>query len=349
MYCLSLMTMIRVLENENLKSRNSFGIQATSRYWIDFDDPEQLLALLREKTFKQLPKLFIGSGTNLLFVGNFPGALIHSEDHELAVLEESNDEIRIEVGPGMIWDKLVEWAVERNLYGIENLSLIPGTVGAAVVQNIGAYGTEFGDRVTEVVVMDINSGKVFTISHDKCLFAYRKSIFKNDENQSLLILRVRISLSKISKFDLSYGNLFERISESGEVTLPRVRQVIISTRQSKLPDPEILGNAGSFFKNPVVGLEQFNNIRLSHPVIPSFPTGDSEHFKIPAAWLIDKAGWKGFRNSEAGVYHKQALVIINHGNASGGDILKLAIEIQESVISLFGISLEPEVRVIGIE
>lgn len=349
MYCLSLTTMIRILENVTLENRNSFGIPARTRYWIEYDDPKLLPELLREEDFKSLPKLFVGSGTNLLFVRDFPGIMIHSLDKGLTVLDESRDEILVQAGPGMIWDDLVKWAVDMSYYGIENLSLIPGTVGAAVVQNIGAYGSEFGNRVFEVDVMDINSGETAAISRDDCQFSYRHSIFKEPDNQSLLITGIRFVLSKIPKFDLSYGDLEERIRASGDPGLELVRQVIVSTRQSKLPDPDTLGNAGSFFKNPVISTAEFNSIKLAHPGTPFFTTEDPGLVKIPAAWMIEKAGWKGYRSSSAGVYHKQALVLVNHGGARGGDILKLAIEIQKSVYRLFGISLEPEVRIIGIE
>ncbi len=347
MDCLSLAYMIRVLENENLHRRNSFGIQARSRYWISFDDQQQLVELINKPPYNLLPRFFIGSGTNLLFIKNYPGCLIHAENREINILKESEEQIQIEVGAGMEWDELVQWTVDLGYYGLENLSLIPGSVGAAAVQNIGAYGVEVGNIVSEVQIVDIKKGDSFFLSQGDCHFTYRQSILKNQGNKTWLVWRVRFILSKTPKYDLSYGSLSEMVNASGDLTQALVREVIIATRRSRLPDPARLGNAGSFFKNPLISVEQFNHIKQINPLIPYYTTTIPGIVKIPAAWMIEKAGWKGYRNLSAGVYEKQALVLVNFGEAKGSEIMKLAKDIQESVQQLFGIKLEPEVTIIG--
>lgn len=341
--------MIRVSENKNLKPQNSFGILARSKFWIAFDEPDQLFDLLKQEPYCSLPKLLFGSGTNVLFVRDFPGCIIHAENNDIKIISETDEKIDIEVGSGMGWDQFVIWAVSKNYYGIENLSHIPGSVGAAAVQNIGAYGVEIGKLILKVQILDINTGETFIIAGKDCKFAYRNSIFKKKENLSWLILNVTFSLSKIPEFNLSFGDLSSSFELDDQPTLQSVRDLIIHTRQSKLPDPQKLGNAGSFFKNPIVTTEELLRLHIEYPQIPSFPTKNKNHKKIPAAWLIQRAGWKAYRDHDAGVYEKQALVLVNHGNASGAEILKLALKIQKSVQKLFKINLEPEVVIIDQE
>ena len=346
MYCLSLENMIKVSENKNLKSLNTFGVSAATRYWIAFDDPDKLVDLLQKAPYKSLPKIIVGSGSNVLFARDFPGCIIHPENQEVSILTESDEKVDIEAGAGMEWDKLVVWAVDNGYYGFENLSLIPGSVGAAAIQNIGAYGIEVSSLIQEVQVLDINTGENFVLDKEECKFAYRTSIFKKKENTSWLVLNVRFSLSKIPAFNLTFGNLSKSFEETNDPTLETVRDLIIKTRQSKLPDPVSLGNAGSFFKNPYVTTEKLLKLHLIFPEIPFFPTKSKNMKKIPAAWIIEKAGWKAYRDHDAGVYEKQALVLVNHGDATGAEIQKLALKIQKSVNRLFGIMLEPEVRII---
>ncbi|MCK5700164.1 MAG: UDP-N-acetylmuramate dehydrogenase [Cyclobacteriaceae bacterium] len=337
--------MIKVSENKNLKSLNTFGVSAATRYWIAFDDPDKLVDLLQKAPYKSLPKIIVGSGSNILFARDFPGCIIHPENQEVSILTESDEKVDIEAGAGMEWDKLVVWAVDNGYYGFENLSLIPGSVGAAAIQNIGAYGIEVSSLIQEVQVLDINTGENFVLDKEECKFAYRTSIFKKKENTSWLVLNVRFSLSKIPAFNLTFGNLSKSFEETNDPTLETVRDLIIKTRQSKLPDPVSLGNAGSFFKNPIIPIELLNALKKSYPNIPSYEQPGSL-VKLPAAWLIDQCHFKGMKHKGAAVHINQPLVLINHNNASGRDIVELSMKIQQKIKNEFGITLEPEVRII---
>jgi len=341
--------MFKIRENINIKRLHSFGISFQNKYWIDFDDPTELSTLLQTEPYRSLPYKVIGSGTNVLFLPGFKGILLHPVNQDIRVIKESQNNILVEVDAGVEWDSLVDWAVKNNYYGIENLSLIPGTVGGAVVQNIGAYGREIEQNIEEVELADLQSGEVKIYKKEQCRFTYRKSIFKEKDNQNSLVWKVKIRLSKKPELNLSYGNLAESLEHYGELNLSNLRQVIINIRRSKLPDPEIIGNAGSFFKNPVITISHFTKLHSKYPDIPSYPTPKEGFVKVPAAWLIEKAGLKGFRKNDAGVYDKQALVLVNHGKASGTDIYSLSTHIQEEVFNLFGISIYPEVTIIGPE
>lgn len=340
--------MLKIRENINIKELHSFGISFENKYWIDFDNPEKLTSILQQEPYKSLPYKVIGSGTNVLFLPGFKGILLHPINQNINILNETSEEINIEVDAGIEWDTLVEWAVKKNYFGIENLSLIPGTLGGAVVQNIGAYGREIEQNIYEVEVIDLQSGEVKTFKHSQCAFSYRTSIFKDKKNQAFLVWKVKMSLSKKPAYNISYGNLAKAVKDYGELNLVNLRQVIINTRRSKLPDPELIGNAGSFFKNPVISLPQFKKLKDEYPDIPSYPTPVDGSVKIPAGWLIEKAGLKGYKQNDAGVYEKQALVLVNHGDASGMDIYKLSTYIQSEVYKLFGINIIPEVTIIGL-
>jgi len=343
---LSLAYMIRITENAGLKERNSFGIRAMARYWISYDDPRQLYELMQQPDFNSLPRLFMGSGTNLLFTVDYPGCLIHSVNRVIKIIHENDDNAEIDAGAGLEWDELVQWTIDRGFYGLENLSSIPGSTGAAPVQNIGAYGVEAGDLITEVDVLDMNTGDEFTLGNKECRFGYRDSIFKNPGKGSWLVTRVRFSLSKAPALNLSYRGLSEELDKEQDKNPVVLRKIIIRIRKGKLPDPQFLGNAGSFFKNPEISIEQFKRIEVVFPGIPCFPAAATGMLKIPAAWMIEKAGWKGYRQNSAGVYDKQALVLVNYGDASGQEILDLAMKIRESVFNMFGIRLSPEVRIV---
>lgn len=338
--------MLRIEENINLQDLNSFRIRACAKQRIIFDDAGELAELFKEQKTNELPFLITGLGTNLLFVGDFNGCLIYPDIQGIEIIQESDSEAIVEAGAGVEWDHLVEWTIGQNLYGLENLSLIPGNTGAAIVQNIGAYGAEIGKLVEEVEVMDLHSGKVFFLKQENCNFSYRNSIFKNEDNSSWIVMKVKLKLSRFPSFNLSYGNLQELVIAAGGPVLAIVRDTVIKIRRDKLPDPEMTGNAGSFFKNPILNRAKVDQLKHEFPGIPFFPAERDGLLKVPAAWLIEKAGWKGYRRRDAGVFHKQALVIINHGSARGKDILQLALDIQTSVKKKFGIILEPEVRII---
>ncbi len=341
--------MLKIRENINIKDLHSFGISFENKYWIDFDSHEELVSLLHQEPFNQLPHRIVGSGTNILFLPHFYGVLLHAVNQSITIIGENKDDVIVEVDAGVEWDSLVEWAVENNFYGIENLSLIPGTVGGAVVQNIGAYGREIEQNIEEVEAINLRSGDVKIFDRRLCSFSYRKSVFKDRNNKDYLVWKVRIKLSRKPDFNISYGNLADSLRNYGELNLSNLRNVIIDIRRSKLPDPKLIGNAGSFFKNPVIDLARFNELLKKYPDIPSYPTPLKALVKIPAGWLIEKAGLKGYRQGDAGVYEKQALVLVNHGNASGLEIFELSTYIQSKVLGEFGINIEPEVTIIGLE
>lgn len=348
MYCLSLRAMIRVEKNISLKNLNSFGINAMARLRIIITEVDDLSEIIKSGEFRDLPVLIAGAGTNLLFAGDFQGCIIAPEIPGIRIIRDSDDEVIIEAGAGVEWDSLVEWAVDNELFGIENLSLIPGKAGAALVQNIGAYGAELGSMVNEAEVFDLMSGEIFIMAGEQCRFSYRNSIFKGSGKDRWVVTRIRIKLSRKPSYSLNYGNLSNEVIEAGGPSLKNVRNSVIKIRKSKLPDYRITGNAGSFFKNPVVDTETLDNLRSYHNKIPFYPADNEGFYKIPAAWMIETAGWKGYRKGDAGVSGKHALVIVNHGSASGRDIFNLAMDINHSVEKTFGLSLEPEVRIIGI-
>ncbi len=338
--------MIRIQEDIDIKELHSFRISFKTKFWIDFDDPEGLIELLKQEPYKSLPYQIIGSGTNVLILPIFRGSLLHPVNINITILKETKEDILIEVGAGREWDSLVEWAVQHEFYGIENLSLIPGTVGGAVVQNIGAYGTEIEHHINKVEAINLETGTKQVFDSSQCDFSYRDSIFKRKTKKKWLVWKVQLILSKIPKYNLAYGNLAETVNSKGELNLANLRQLIIETRQKKLPDPKVMGNAGSFFKNPVITKAAYEKLLLSFPDMPSFPSNMDGFVKIPAAWLIEKAGYKGYRENNAGVYTKHSLVLVNYGGATSLNIFQLALRIQMNITNIFGINLEREVRVI---
>ncbi len=303
--------------------------------------------LYNMQKFKLSKKMILGGGSNVLFTRNFLGLVLKMEISGIEVVQEGDDSVIVSFGAGENWHQCVLWAVENGLFGIENLSLIPGTIGAAPMQNIGAYGVEIQDVFHSLEAFDIKAQKILKFYKEDCKFGYRNSTFKEGRKDKYIITKVNLRLSKKPNFNVSYGNLKETLSEMGveELTLKSVSQAVINVRQSKLPDPMEIGNAGSFFKNPVIEKPYFESLRAAYEGIPGYEV-DVRSIKLPAAWLIDQSGWKGFRKGEIGVHDKQALVIVNHGNGNGKDILKLSAEIQKSVFSKFGVELEREVNII---
>ncbi len=334
--------MNKIKTNISLKPYNTFGIECRSRYFIALNEEKDIAAVSGLLSREKLKKLVIGGGSNLLFKDDiFEGLAILNRLKGISIVSENEREVIIEAKGGEVWDDLVRYCVERNYYGIENLSLIPGTAGAAPVQNIGAYGVELQDVFHSLTAIHLQSGKRKDFGKEECRFAYRNSYFKSQEPDTYLIEGVRIKLSKIKKFKLNYAHLKEQLPENPE--LKEVRALIIRIRQHKLPDTEVLGNAGSFFKNPFVSRKKLNELKALYPTIPFYENGDK--IKIAAGWLIEQAGWKGKRIGNAGVHSQQALVLVNYGGCSGKDILSLASMIENSVLEKFGIHLEREVRV----
>jgi len=324
---------------------NTFGINAKADYFIEYDSIADLQAVLQMDIVKQNRILHIGSGSNLLFLKDFEGVVLHSAIKDITGTREDVDSAYLEVGSGVVWDDLVAYCVLNGLGGIENLSLIPGEVGASAVQNIGAYGVEVQDIILEVNAVEIETATVRTFSNEECHYGYRSSIFKNELKGKYIITSVLFRLDKKPKFKLNYQHLEEEVLKCGEVNLQTIRQTIIAVRESKLPDPKVLGNAGSFFMNPIIAKTLFVSLQEKYPNIPHYVVSETEE-KVPAGWLIDQCGWKGKQIGRAGVHDKQALVLVNLGGATGAEIVHLAEQIQSSVKETFGIELRPEVNYI---
>ena len=324
---------------------NTFGINAKADYFVEYDSIADLQAVLQMDIVKQNRILHIGSGSNLLFLKDFEGMVLHSAIKDITGTREDVDSAYLEVGSGVVWDDLVAYCVLNGLGGIENLSLIPGEVGASAVQNIGAYGVEVQDIILEVNAVEIETATVRTFSNEECHYGYRSSIFKNELKGKYIITSVLFRLDKKPKFKLNYQHLEEEVLKCGEVNLQTIRQTIIAVRESKLPDPKVLGNAGSFFMNPIIAKTLFVSLQEKYPNIPHYVVSETEE-KVPAGWLIDQCGWKGKQIGRAGVHNKQALVLVNLGGATGAEIVHLAEQIQSSVKETFGIELRPEVNYI---
>lgn len=339
--------MIRTYTNFSLKKHNTFGIEATSKYYFEFTETEDLAVFLaNNKQWPNLPILILGEGSNLLFVNDFQGLIINPNIPGISIAHEDRNNVWLEVGAGVVWDDLVEYIVFHKWGGIENLSLIPGKVGAAAVQNIGAYGMEIQNLIESVNGFDLETQTEYTYDAVNCQYAYRDSIFKHQLKNRFVITSVVFKLDKFPEFILNYGDLKTEVEKLGGVNLRNIRQTVIQIRESKLPDPKVMGNAGSFFKNPIVEASLVEQLRNNFPMLPQYPATDGKT-KLAAGWLIEQCGWKGFRRGDAGVHEKQALVLVNYGNATGREIYDLSEEIKRSVQEKFGVELEREVNVIG--
>lgn len=337
---------MQIAKNISLKPFNSFGIEAIAAYYSRVDTAAALEELLQEPIVQHQKILVLGGGSNLLFTKDVNGLVIHNQIRGIHIIHETNDIIYLKVMAGEPWHELVQYCVAKNWGGIENLSLIPGNTGAAPIQNIGAYGVEIKDVIHEVEAIQLSDGKKMTLSNTDCAFGYRDSIFKNELKHSCIITAVTIRLTKNPKFNTSYGAINTELEKMKVSTLSisAISQAVINIRSSKLPDPSIIGNAGSFFKNPIISKTQYLQLLKDFPTIPSYSSG--ENIKIPAGWLIEQCGWKGYRKGDAGCYDKQALVLVNYGNASGADIYELSTAIIQSVQTKFGIYLEREVNIL---
>jgi len=336
-------TMIR--ENYSLKSLNTFGIDARSGYFFEARTQEELTEFISEDRLQNSPFLIIGEGSNILFTGDYNGWVIHPNMKGIQILEENDKEVLIKAMAGEHWDDLVSFTTGRGWGGLENLSLIPGSVGASPVQNIGAYGVEIKDRIMNVEGILLPENNLKTIPREGCHFSYRNSIFKQELKNRFIICSVAFRLDKNPDFILDYGPVREQFSNKDIQDVTGLRETIIGIRNQKLPDPGIYGNAGSFFKNPVIDNTQLEILRKSFPGIPSYSKA-LRSSKIPSAWLIEKAGWKGVREGNAGTWPSQPLVIVNYGGATGAEILQFSRKIQDSVKNIFGIDLESEVNII---
>lgn len=335
------------IKNYSLLGHNTFGIEATCSRFLEYataEEAREVAAIIREE---QKPYLIIGGGSNLLLTADYEGTVVHAAVKGMEPTEQADGTVLLRCGAGEMWDDVVAYCVEQAWHGAENLSIIPGEVGASAVQNIGAYGAEVKDLIAKVEAVEIDSGKTVSFSNADCEYGYRQSRFKHEWKDRYLITQVTYRLSHTFTPRLDYGNIRAELERKGiaQPTAQQLRQAIIDIRNAKLPDPKVEGNAGSFFMNPVVGREKYEQLAAEYPGMPHY-TIDAEHEKIPAGWMIDRCGWKGRSLGRAGVHDKQALVLVNRGGATGNEIVRLMQAIQQDVKEKFGINIHPEVNVI---
>jgi UDP-N-acetylmuramate dehydrogenase len=340
--------MIKIEENINLKPYNTFGIEANARYFSKISTEEELEELLSSEVYKNERHLILGGGSNILFTKDFDGLIIKVDLQGIKQQEETDDTIDLNVKSGELWHNLVLYCVQQNLGGIENLSLIPGTVGAAPIQNIGAYGIEVKEVIQKVEAINLLTGKRKSFTNAECMFGYRESIFKHELREKYFISSVTLTVTKKNHLlNTSYGAIQDTL-KAMQVTEPTIKNIsgaVIHIRKTKLPDPTIIGNAGSFFKNPTITLLQYEQLKKPYSEIPGYPSVN-QSVKVPAGWLIEQCGWKGKRVNNIGVHAQQALVLVNYGNGKGSEIFQLAKNILTSVKEKFDITLTTEVNIV---
>ena len=335
--------MIREFHQISLRTRNSFGVDQQAARLVEFETPEDLRTLFAAGIPEKWTVL--AGGNNILFTRDYDGVLLTPAARGITLLSDDGDEVRVRADAGVEWDDLVEWAVGRGLWGIENLSLIPGKAGAAPVQNIGAYGCEAKDAIRRVEMYCVETGAMLTLDAAHCGVGYRESVFKHDLKGRVIITAVEIALTHTPRPRLGYGDVEREVEARGGATLRNIREAICAIRRAKLPDPAVLGNAGSFFKNPVVGAAAAERLLAEYPDMPHYPAPEGR-VKLAAGWLIDRAGMKGSRKGAVGVHERQAQVLVNHGGATGGEVIAFAHEVQERVRGKFGIEIDTEVNIL---
>jgi len=335
-----------IKENVSLKAYNTFSLDVNAASFCSINTIETLKSILEEH--QNTPLFILGGGSNMLLTKNVEALVLHINLKGKEVLEETEDSVVIKVMAGENWHKVVLWSLKHNFGGIENLSLIPGNVGTAPIQNIGAYGVELKDVFISCDAINVKDQSIKTFKKENCKFGYRESVFKQELKGQYIITSVNLKLTKRNhNLQMDYGAIRNQLASlnTEKLSIQDISNAVIAIRQSKLPDPKEVGNSGSFFKNPIISLSQFNKLKSNFPDIPSYPISDSE-VKVPAGWLIEKAGFKGKQFNNYGVHNKQALVLVNHGNANGEDIYKLAILIQKTIKRIFNITIETEVNII---
>lgn len=339
---------MQIIEYKPLEEYNTFHLKATARYFTEVLSTDELSELLSDSKWKETPRLILGGGSNVLFTQDVDALVIRIAIKGITIIREDQESIEIKVGAGELWHNFVLYCVEHGYSGVENLSLIPGTVGAAPMQNIGAYGVEIKEVVKELEAIEIETGTIRSFTNEECQFGYRESIFKKELKGKYIITSVTFRLSKTPDFKISYGDIQKTLAMNGaeEISIQRVSDAVIQIRKSKLPDPAEIGNAGSFFKNPEITTSEYEQLKVRFPELPGYPTTSPDFTKVPAGWLIEKAGWKGYKEGQAGVHAKQALVLVNYGGATGNQIKELAEKVQASVWENFSIRLTPEVNFI---
>ncbi len=337
---------MQLLDNYSLEKLNSFKIDVKARKFVTIKSNEEIIRLQEKGMFGKDRHLILGGGSNLLFTSDYDGTVVHMDTRGMEVTHSDDDYVYLRVMAGEEWDDVVGYCVERGWGGLENLSLIPGRAGSSPIQNIGAYGAELSDHFHSLEVLDKNTGKLREMSHEECSFSYRESVFKHKEKDRYIILSVTFRLDKVPRVCTDYLALSDELEDMcvSSPSISDVRKAVISIRRRKLPDPDFLGNAGSFFKNPVISRKRFIKLREEFPGIKFFE--EAGGVKIAAGWLIEKAGWKGRRLGKAGVHRHQALVLVNHGGATGSEVLRLAEDIRASILDVFGIELQTEVNII---
>jgi UDP-N-acetylmuramate dehydrogenase len=335
-----------VQENISLKPHNSFGIEATAKFFISFSSAGELEEVLDDRIARSHRQLVLGGGSNILLTGDFDGIVLQNGIEGIELIGEDETHVYLKAGAGENWHRFVLYCVRQGYAGVENLSLIPGKVGASPMQNIGAYGVEIKDVFQELEAFHVREKTLYKFSLEDCQFGYRESVFKNRYRDQFIITSVTYRLNKKPVFHTSYGAIGQELERMGvkELSIAAISEAVINIRSSKLPDPQVVGNAGSFFKNPVIPNPAFEKLKSAHPEVVAFPAGDG-HTKIAAGWLIEQCGWKGYRKGDAGCYPKQALVLVNYGQASGREIFELSEAIIRSVQHKFDVRLEREVNI----
>lgn len=331
----------------SLKNLNTFGIEAKTRALVEFSSVDDLNEILANPEINSLPRLILGGGSNIMLTGDFDGLVLKNNFRGIECIAEDDEHYFVKAGAGENWHQFVLTTLNNNWAGLENLSLIPGKVGASPMQNIGAYGIEIKDRFDHLEAYHIETGKVEIFDREACAFGYRESVFKQKLKGKYIIISVTYKLLKTPDYQVKYGSISDELERLGikELSIQAISQAVINIRNSKLPNPAELGNSGSFFKNPVISSEKWEKIAESHPEIPNYPAPGNE-VKLAAGWLIEKAGWKGKRVGNCGMHSKQALVLVNYGGATGKELFDLSTAVKDSVEEQFGVELEREVNII---
>ena len=335
------------IANADLKPYNTFGVPVNAQWMVECDSVADIREVIQDERWKTMPRLILGGGSNVLFTQNFEGVVLLNRLMGIELVNQDDTFVWVKSSAGVVWHSFVLHCIQNQWAGVENLTLIPGSVGACPIQNIGAYGVEIKDVFFSLEAMHVESGEIEVFDHQACAFGYRDSVFKNEERGKWVILSVTFQLRKHPVWNTQYGDIQKEMDRLGftSPSLEGISQSVINIRQSKLPDPKVLGNAGSFFKNPVIDESLYLQVKEEFPAMPSYPAGEGK-VKVPAGWLIEQAGWKGYKAENCGVNEKQALVLVNFGTATGSELYALSTQIVEDIAKRFHITLEREVNIL---